>query len=406
MTAREPRLAGVGPGTAARQAAALLALAAVLAVVGAATTPDRAGYLLAVAAGDALAAAAGWWLPWRRWGPLSPLALAVPSFVVLGFSTWAFGGMAAGTGPFFVLIFAWAGLNFPRWAILALVPPAAVAYVAPLVATGQPAPVVTSAVVLLPIAVGIALLLVTQVAHQRRDRDRIARAERWRAALAATLAHDLRSPLTAVRLVLESVRIDDDLPTDQRDRLLDNAVRQVDRMTALTGELLDAERVDAGGGLRLDLEDVPLADAVREALRYLSAGDIAVTVDPGLVVRADPRRLEQMLVNLTSNALRHGRPPVTVQGRAVDGHARVEVRDHGPGVPSADRGQLFTRFGPTNRDSGSVGLGLWIVASLAHAHGGAVSYEPAEPGARMVLTLPLGSGPALRADRAEPTGSG
>jgi signal transduction histidine kinase len=412
------RLVGAGPATAARQAAALFALAAVLAIAGVALTPGRAAALLAVAVADLLTAAAAWWLPFARWGRLAPLALALPAFAVLAGSTWAFGGVVVGTGPFFVLVYAWIGLNFPPWASVAVTPAAAAAYLAPLVLTGQPPEVVGSAVILLPIAVGIGLLIANQVEHHRADRERIAQIERWRAALTTTLAHDLRSPLTAVQLALESLRSDgDEMSAAQRDHMLATALRQVGRVNRLCTALLDVERVDAHGELRLDRVKVSLRRAVGEAVDQLNARDVEIHVDGDPVIEADAERLQQILVNLIGNALRHGLPPVVITVERDDGGAEAPnsrsadaarrtsvahrdsappdawvhicVRDHGPGVPPGERDRLFGRFTAGDPAGRSAGLGLWIVDQLARAHGGRVRYEPAEPGARIVVTLPV-----------------
>jgi len=380
---------GDGPRTAARQGAVLFALSGTLALVAIAAQPGRAAVLLTVAAADLAVAALAWWLPWTRYPGWAPVLLSVPGFAILAASTWAFGGMAAGTGPFVVLLYAWLGLNFPLWAVFAAVPLAVAAYVVPLVLTGQPEAVVSSAVVLTPVAVGVAVLIATQVRHLRLARERIAQVERWRAALTATLAHDMRSPLTAVQLVLESLREDDPVDPDERHRMIDMALRQSRRMVRLSTGLLDLDRVEAGGGLRLDREVVPVRAAVVDAVAQLDSADVTVEVDPALSVEADPQRLEQILVNLVSNALRYGQPPIEVRGRAGAGTARIEVRDHGPGIPPGVVPRLFTRFADVAGHAGSVGLGLWIVDQLARAHAGTVHYEAADPGARIVVTLPL-----------------
>jgi signal transduction histidine kinase len=403
-----------GPPAAARQAAILFALAGGLALIGIASTPGHPGRLLVIAAADLATGAAAWWLPWRRWHRYAPLALAVPAFLVLGVSTWAFGGIAAGTGPFFVLVFAWLGLRFPPWACLAAAPPALVAYVLPLLATGQPPEVIGSAVVLLPTAVGVGLVIASQVEHQRRDRERIAQVERWRAALTATLAHDLRSPLTTVQLVLESVRAEADgggeLPAAERGALLDTALRQLARVSRLSAGLLDAERVDSRGDLRLDLVEVSVQLAVDEVIAQINSPEVRAEVEPGLVLTVDPERFEQMLINLTANALQHGSPPVVIRCGTVPEGVRIEVRDHGPGVPPGDHEHLFSPFHGANR-ADSTGLGLWIVDRLARAHGGQVRHEPADPGAKLVLMLPrcppsagvrLPSGRDLRVVGADP----
>jgi signal transduction histidine kinase len=354
-----------------------------------ASEPDRAGVLALIGAADLAVALFAWWLPWQRYPSWAALLLSVPAFGILALSTVAFGGMAAGTGPFLVLIYSWVGLNFPLWAVFGVGPLAVAAYVVPLLVTRQPPVVVASGIVLTPVAVGVAVLIATQVRHLREARERVSRVERWRSALTATLAHDLRSPLTAVQIVLESVRDDPEMPPERRKELVGMALRQSDRMMRLATGLLDMERVDAQGTLRLDRAVVPVRAAVLGAVAVLNTTDVKVEVVPDLTVDADPQRLEQILVNLIANALRHGAPPVVVRGYVESGTARIEVGDHGPGVPEALVPRLFSRFGDVAGESSSAGLGLWIVDQLARAHGGTVHYEPGHPGARLVVTLPL-----------------
>lgn len=335
-------------------------------------------------------AAVVWWLPWRRWSRYSPLALSVPAFAILAFSTWAFGGVATGTGPFFVLVFAWAGLHFPPWAIVGMAPAALVAYLVPLDVTHQSQQVISSAVVLLPIAIAVGWIIATQVAHLREAREQVRQVERWRAALTATLAHDVRSPLTAVRLALHTLaKSADRLSADRRQAVIVAAQRQTARIQRLAEGLLDVERVDIRGELRLDRQQVALYLAADEAVGYLDTSDVVIDIDPDLIVCADPHRLEQILINLTTNALNHGKPPVVIQAEPANGVLRLEVRDHGDGVPEAQQPSLFSQFSDTETGTGSVGLGLWIARELARVHGGDLQYEPADPGARFVVTLPL-----------------
>ncbi|HWH00844.1 MAG TPA: HAMP domain-containing sensor histidine kinase [Pilimelia sp.] len=475
------RLPPAGQRTAARQAAALFLLSGVLAFVGIPHSPGPASTLVAIGIGDVAFAVLAWVVPWHRTGPDGPVLLALPAFVILAYSTWAFGGFAAGTGPFFVLVFAWLGLNFSPRAIVALILPATAAYLVPLALTDQPPQVLASALVLVPIAVGIGLLVARQVDAQRRDRATLAAIERWRAGLTVALAHDLRSPLTSVHLVLDALRADeghgaeargaraaaatavntpgpppggpdpggadpagpdpagpgaavpasagsdsagpagpgadapapgaavrdsadpaaapppgDRLTPQERIAMLDNALRQVTRLSRLSAVLLDADRVDSQGTLRLDLAEVALADLVRDVLDQLNAPDVQVALAPDVTVTADRERLEQILVNLVSNARRHGAPPVELRAEAVGDTVRIQVRDHGPGLPPALRDRAFSRFAAGHSDAGSVGLGLWIARELARAHGGDIAYEPARPGALLVVTLP----------RAGPTGPG
>lgn len=382
-------VSGEGPRIAAHQAAALFALAGVLALVGIPASATRATSLAVVATADLVTAGVVLALPWRRFPPNAPLVLAIPAFVVLAVSTWAFGGVATGTGPFFVLFFAWVGLHFRPWAVLLLAPPALVAYTVPLVLTGNPPEVLTSGVILIPIAVGIGLLICRQVDYQRRAREEVRKVEQWRAALMATLAHDVRSPLTSVHAALQLLRsVGADMPPESQEPIISAALRQTARIRRLATGLLDIDRVERNGELRLDVRVVGLRIAVEEAVGYLNTNRVTVEVAADLAVRVDPQRLEQMVINLASNALHHGEPPVVVSARRDGSVLAIEVRDHGPGVPEERRSLLFTRYRGVSPSPDSVGLGLWVVQQLARAHGGDVRYEQADPGAGFVITLP------------------
>jgi signal transduction histidine kinase len=205
-----------------------------------------------------------------------------------------------------------------------------------------------------------------------------------------TLAHDVRSPLTSVQGVLDLLKTDT-LDAEERRRFTEAALRQTARITRLASGLLDAERVERGR-LRLDLAEVPLRKAVESAVDYVGAGHVRVDIDDGVRVEADPERLEQIIINLTSNALRHGDPPIVVAAEVEGPTVRLAVRDHGPGIPEADRRRLFEPFSAADRSRESTELGLWIVRRLVEAHGGTVTYEPADPGARFVVTLAAAEG--------------
>ncbi|PVG82849.1 sensor histidine kinase [Nocardioides gansuensis] len=371
--------AGARAERASRQAGVLFLMSGLLAVVGIPTSPGPSWVLWSIAAADVVVGVLAFVLPWKRWGPDSTAALAVPGWAVLGLSTWAFGGFATGTGPFFVLLFAWLGLHHRRGVILANAPLAATAYAGALVAAGASAQLVSTTVVLIPIAVSVGLIICGRVQLLERE-------ERWRAALIATLAHDVRSPLTTIQSVLEIVGDEEDLPDGLRP-LLAAATRQTSRIAGLASSLLDADRV-ASGRLRLDLAEFTLADAGNDVLELLGKGDVRVDVDPVLRLCADRMRFVQMLVNLTTNALRHGEPPVVISAATEGSDVRISVRDHGAGVPVEDQPFLFERLRLSDRHPDSVGLGLWIVRILAEAHGGGVSYRTVDPGSEFTIRLP------------------
>jgi signal transduction histidine kinase len=221
----------------------------------------------------------------------------------------------------------------------------------------------------------------------------LSRTDALRSRLVATLAHDVRNPLTTIRGTLKTLaRHSDRLDDRTRSELIATADRQAERLERLAGDLLDLARMERG---RLELHpvDLPLADAVTRALSYADGdGRFEIRIDPDLAVRADPDRLEQVVVNLVANALRYGEQPFEIDARRRGNRVQLTFRDHGPGVPPDEVPDLFEPF-RTESDRGSVGLGLAIVHALTEAMGGTVSYEPGRPrGAAFRVVLPAGRG--------------
>lgn len=372
---------------AARQASLLFLMASGLNLVAISSFPDRRDPLLLLAAIDLGIAVVTVLLPWRRWPVVSTAALAVTAWTVIGGSTWAMGGIGSGSGAFFVLAFAWMGLHHSRRMILANAPVAASAYLLALVlgdAASRQSLIGT--VVVIPFAVTIGLIIEGRVRRLNAARELIEQEQHWRAALMATLAHDVRSPLTTIQGVLEFIADDPDLPV-HLEPLVAAATRQALRLSTLATTLLDLERVD-GGKLILDRQDVDVEELSQQVAELLGSTDVRLDVEPGLTVHADPMRLQQMMVNLGTNAQRHGQPPVLIGARSLATSVEIFVRDHGAGVPVADRPLLFQRLNRTDGNPESVGLGLWIVRLLAHAHGGDAVHRPADPGSEFVITLP------------------
>lgn len=380
----------------ARQAAVLFAISGASALAEMVSEPDRTGVLATLVVANLLIAAVVWVLPWRRWPRHLTLVLALVAFAMLAVSPVVYDHFSAGTELFFVLVFVWLGLHQPRWALATAVVPATIAYSVPLLYVHADHEAVMSAVLLIPIAYGIGLLISSQVRRLREHLNRAERAEQWRSALTATLAHDIRTPLTTVQATLQMLTEMDELAAADRERLLDAALRQTMRLSRLSAGLLDVERVEQGQ-LRLDRRQLSVSATIESAVAQLApAGEMQVEVEPGLEVYADPERLEQILVNLIANAARHGRPPIVISAHAEERTVVLEVRDHGDGVPAGRVPRLFVRLGGDARHPDSVGLGMWIVRLLTEAHGGSVRYEPAEPGARFVVTLPASPLPLAR----------
>lgn len=226
---------------------------------------------------------------------------------------------------------------------------------------------------LLLVAVAVGLLTRDLV----RERERARRLERWRARMVAMLAHDLRSPLAAADMSLHVLdeRVDNDQVT-----FVAVARRQVARVTALAHDLLDAA-ADEQGLLRLHRQPTELAAVARQALSYTDpSGGVEVDIPDGLTVDADPQRLEQVLANLTSNALRHGGPPVALRALVRGTTASVEVSDHGEGLSDERKANLARLFAARSDSDSSVGLGLWVASQLLAAHGSGLRYEDLSAG--------------------------
>jgi signal transduction histidine kinase len=234
--------------------------------------------------------------------------------------------------------------------------------------------------------------LLQQRAHLSRTLSDVRRIDDIRARLVATLAHDIRNPLTTIRGTFSTLtRYSDRLSRETREEMMVSAERQAERLERLASELLDLARLESGR-MDLHLQQTALREVIDRGLSFADPdGRFDVRVPPDLTIKADPDRLEQIVVNLATNALRYGKPPFLVEARNGE-NSGVDLlfRDQGDGVPEADRPALFEPF-RSEPDRSSVGLGLAIVRALVEAHGGGVRYEPNEPtGACFRVSLPAG----------------
>ncbi len=239
-------------------------------------------------------------------------------------------------------------------------------------------------------AVGIAIAI-------RNGRGR-ARLDRERSDLVATVAHELRSPLTGVKGFVQALLNRwDKLSDEQRKLMLTTVNADADRLVRLIAELLDVARIDTG---RLSLYRRP-TNAVTLAQRVVDsvgAGtsrviELATSPDGLPEIFADPDKFTQVITNLVENAVRHGRGRVQVSLASHDGddgHAgvRICVDDEGEGIPKEMRNRVFTKFWKHGASGGS-GLGMYIVGGLTRAHGGRVTVTDApNGGARVMIDWP------------------
>ena len=225
---------------------------------------------------------------------------------------------------------------------------------------------------------------------------RVAEADRGRAALLATVSHDLRAPLAAAKAAVSGLRADDArLTADDRADLLAAAEESLDRLARLAASLLDVSRLQAGGRAVFP-RPAHVGEVVAAALEALGPQPKPVLADipSGLPeVMADPAIAERVIVNLAGNALRYSpaTAPPLLTARTAGNRVELRVVDHGPGIPAADRKRVFQPFcrlgGPGDRTG--VGLGLAVARGLAETMGGTLEPEDTPGGGlTMVLTLP------------------
>ncbi|MFH8595233.1 sensor histidine kinase [Streptomyces rimosus] len=233
------------------------------------------------------------------------------------------------------------------------------------------------------------------------------RTELSHAELIATVAHELRSPLTSVKgftatLLQKWERFTD----DQKRLMLETVDADANRVTRLIAELLDISRIDSGR-LEVRRQRVDMVAAVR---RHVQAQTTAGQLPDRFLIRmveplpdlwADPDKIDQVLGNLLENAVRHGEGTVTIEvapASDVSGAegTSVTVSDEGPGIPEESMSRVFTRFWRGSKRGGT-GLGLYIVKGIVEAHGGTITVGRAPAGgARFRFSLPVGT-PAFMA---------
>lgn len=250
---------------------------------------------------------------------------------------------------------------------------------------------------------------VRRVVVSLRDTEARRRTERSHAELIATVAHELRSPLTSVKgftatLLAKWERFTD----DQKKLMLETVDADANRVTRLIAELLDISRIDSGR-LELRRQPVDIGAAVgRHIQAHVASGQDAdrflVRIQQPLPdCWADPDKIDQVLSNLLENAVRHGEGTVTIDVAASTPSSEVSPRerggaetavtvsDEGAGIPEESMGRVFTRFWRGSKRGGT-GLGLYIVKGIVEAHGGTITVGRAPGGgAQFRFTLPVGT---------------
>jgi signal transduction histidine kinase len=209
-----------------------------------------------------------------------------------------------------------------------------------------------------------------------------------------TISHDLRTPLAIIQGHAQELR--DQHLADEAVESVNAILRSTQRLNVMIQDLVDAARVEQQG-LHLSCEPVELRtfldDLLARARTVLEVNRINLEIQPNLpAVSADFSRLERIMLNLLSNALKYSpeNSPVTVSADMRNQQVVIAITDHGQGIPSEDLPHIFDRFYRSKRGSQveGMGLGLYITRLLVEAHGGHIWVE-SKPGVGSTFSFSL-----------------
>jgi signal transduction histidine kinase len=251
-------------------------------------------------------------------------------------------------------------------------------------------------------AMGSTVVTVQDITERKRAEEAEKELMQMKDDFVANVSHELRTPLSSVKGFLDLLRKGKVQDPAVQQEFLNRAAQDADRLVALVNDLLDVARMEAGR-LRLELEEVDLSVLIAETLQSLQglAGKKGVSMtytapSVSVIVKADRRRLQQVLVNLVGNAIKFSEVNrlILVTGEVTNNYVTIEVIDQGPGIPAEALPRLFDKFyqveGSAKRAGGGTGLGLYISKQIIEAHGGHIGVESElGKGSTVFFTLPL-----------------
>jgi signal transduction histidine kinase len=226
-------------------------------------------------------------------------------------------------------------------------------------------------------------------------------AERMRRDLIAAVSHDLRTPITSLRLLTEAIA-DDVVDSETKRAYLGQMSTHLNAMSALIDDLFELARLEAGD-IAWSMEQVGLEELVGETVEAMRVQadarnvEVRAELPPGLrPAHGDPEKLQRVLFNLIQNAIRHtpADGSVVVRARPAGDAVEIEVADTGDGIAAEERERVFEPFfrggAQAARPSNGTGLGLAISRAIVEAHGGRIWLEDAPRGTRVRFSLPSG----------------
>ena len=221
--------------------------------------------------------------------------------------------------------------------------------------------------------------------------------DKTRSQFVSNASHELKTPLTTMKVMLETLIYQPDMPADLRLEFMQDMNHEIDRLTGIITDLLTLSQMDQGAE-NSRKEPVQLSELTEETVRLLRPAAekrnqrLEEEIEPDLEMMGDRIKLNQILYNLTENALKYTQDGGTIRVslNREDGELVWRIRDNGVGIPPEDQSHIFERFyrvdKARSRDTGGTGLGLSIVRQLVKLEGGTVSVE-SEPGKGSVFTV-------------------
>jgi two-component system phosphate regulon sensor histidine kinase PhoR len=239
------------------------------------------------------------------------------------------------------------------------------------------------------------------------DVTKVRKLETVRRDFVANVSHELRTPVAVIRANAETLIAGAKDDPQIAAKLIDGLHRNAERLARILADLLDLSRLDAGQ-YRLEIAPVPVRSVTEQSLTAVEPQaqkrnvEVRVDIAESIAVKADPKALDQILVNLIDNGVKYTQAEghVWVEARELGDAVRIEVRDDGPGIADKHRARVFERFyraDPSrSREAGGTGLGLSIVKHLVESMGGEVGVEPNAPrGSIFWLQLPRATSRAM-----------
>jgi len=338
--------------------------------------------------------------PWERWPRSATLWLVPPAFGLIAITNVYGGSDPFSFAVYFVVVFVWIGLCHPRWTSLAFSPLAFAAYVLPLLTFPHRdlSNAIGSAAVVVPVCVLVGeclswvlgrLLHVERALEEEREvAARLRAVDNMKNLFLSSASHELRTPITIVRGHLEVLG---DRPTEEEvHETASLVIDELDRMGRLVDDMTVLVRSEDPEFLRLEEVDLHqfTYEVAAKAEPLLGRRLRARRPRRGALVKADPQRLTQAVLNLLTNAADHTNGPVDLRIGDEPGWWRIEVGDRGDGIPPEAVPSIFEPFRTGNGSSGT-GLGLAIVRGIAEAHGGSAGVEERQGGgSRFWIRLP------------------